>query len=81
MNWGHKIISRPIYVYTGSNQYGDRYKTEEQKEFRVATLSSDCTNTTDMRNLILLSHKLDVPVHYDFEDGVAYIEVVSAEAI
>lgn len=81
MTWATRVVKRPIYEYTGTNQHGDRYKIEGWKEFRIAKLSNDCSNTHEMRTLIVLSHQLDVPVCYDFDENIAYIEVVSAEII
>ncbi len=81
MTWTTRVARRPIYHYAGTNQHGDRYKTGEQKEFRIAKLSTDCNSTHDTQTLISLSYQLGVSVCYDFNNSVAYIEVVSIEAI
>ncbi len=81
MMWGHKITNISVYERVSTNQHGDRYKERGTKDIRVARLESDCKNLIDMRTLILLSHELSVPVHYNFDDEIVYIEVVSAEAI
>ncbi len=81
MQWLQRYSSLPQYEYTGSNQHGARYKKCEFKQIAIVTMSTDCNNTADMRTLILLSHNLDVPVHYDYEDSCAYIEVVSKEVL
>ncbi|KKM04636.1 hypothetical protein LCGC14_1762310 [marine sediment metagenome] len=81
MTWTTRVASRPIFQWAGTNQHGDRYKIEERKNFRIAKLSSNCNSVPDMQTLILLSYRLDVPVQYDFNDGVAFIEVVSVGAI
>lgn len=68
------------YQYVSSNQHGNRYKIDSSKRLNVATLSCE-TNSSEIETLILLSHTLNVPVHYDFEDHTAYIEVMSADAV
>ena len=71
------------YEYSSINQYGMRYKREGQKRIQVAVLSSDCSDKEDLRRLILLGHRLDVPVRYDFnsEPQCAYIKIAAAEAV
>ena len=81
MTWIEGEYYLPRYKYTGTNQYGDRFKRSPSKKVKVARLSCKTNSPVDTQHLILLSHSLDVPVHYDFEDGMAYIEVMSAEAI
>ncbi len=83
MLWNKKNTYLEQYEFTGSNQHGMRYKKIASKRVSVATLSADYTNLTDMRQLILLSHHLDMPVRYDFDADPqqAFIEVVGKEAI
>ncbi len=78
MRWNKKCLFKPQYEYTSSNQYGDRYKMIGSKKFSIANISCETNDSNGLTKLILLSHTLDVPVHYDFEEHRAYIEVVSA---
>lgn len=81
MLWIKNYSNISQYEYAGSNQHGNRYKRSESKRIATVRMSTDCNNIADMRTLILLSHNLDVPVHYDYEDSRAYIEVVSKEVL
>lgn len=83
MFWSSKYHYIPRYEYTGTNQHGSRYQKIDDKRLSVARLAAQTDNATDLSKLILLSHNLNVPVHYDFNEkpNQAYIEVVSFEAI
>ena len=81
MTWTEGEYHLPRYKYAGTNQHGDRFKRSPSKKIKVARLSCETNSSIDIQCLILLSHSLDVPVHYDFEDRMAYIEVISAEAV
>ena len=81
MTWTTGYYYLPRYKYVSTNQYGSRFKRTPQKKLNTARLSCKLKDTTDMAQLILLSHSLDVSVHFDFEDQTAYIEVVSADAL
>lgn len=83
MEWTKRDLYRPEYEYVSTNQHGDRYKRKISKKFSIAVLSTDMTNTLDMRTLILLSHHLDAPVRYNFSSDPqqAYIEVISKEQL
>lgn len=81
MEWSKKFTYLPQYEYVSTNQHGCRYRKVDSKQLSVAILSADCGNATDLRTLILLSHRLDVPVHYDFDEQKAFIEVVGKEVL
>lgn len=82
MNWIKKYMAVKQYEFTSVNQYGSRYKQNGFKRISVAHISCEPTDAAGMKKLILLSHTLDVPIRYDFEDDQeAYIEVVSGEAL
>jgi len=81
MTWVKRYIWIPQYKFVSSNQYGTRYKRTGYKRISVAHISCKRTDTDGLKNLILLSDTLDVPVRYDFEDQEAYIEVVGNEAL
>ena len=72
------------FEYVSTNQHGDRYKKKcVSKRVNVATLSAEFDNVKDLAILIYLSDRLDVPVHWDYnaDPQIAYIKLVSAEAI
>lgn len=69
------------YRHTSTNQHGDRYKRIASKQLSVATVSCKSTDTDGLLKLILLSHTLDAPVRYNFDEQEAYIEVISKEAL
>jgi hypothetical protein len=71
----------PQYECVNCNQHGARFKKKTSKRLNIARLSCKRTDASDLSRLILLSHSLNVPVHYDFEDQEAYIEVVSADVV
>ena len=82
MTWikNYKYIIQ--YEYVSTNQHGDRYKRTGTKQVSVARISCERTDTVGLLKLILLSHTLDVPVRYDFNDEQeAYIEVIGKESI
>lgn len=71
----------PRYEYTNSNQHGDRFKRVSSKRINMVKLACKRDNASDLENLIILGHTLDVPVHYDFENNQAYIEIMSADKV
>ena len=83
MTWAKTYVYIPQYEYVSSNQHGMRYKNIASKQICCAKLSADWENAEDMRRLILLSHHLNVPVHYDFTTNpqTAFIEVAAKEAL
>ncbi len=83
MTWVKTYKYLPQYEYVNTNQHGDRYKRIADKQIGCAKLSADVSDVRDLRDLILLSHFLEVPVHYDFksEPQTAFIEVAAKEVI
>ena len=81
MQWTKKCITVPQYEYTGANQYGARWKRTGYKRISVARLECKISDASEVQKLILLSDTLDVPVRYDYDNYVAYIEVISHEAL
>jgi len=83
MFWLKKYAHVCNYKYVSTNQHGDRFKRIADREIAVALMEADINNANDLRRLILLSHHLDVPVHYDFDADprVAFIEVVAKESL
>jgi len=71
----------PRFKYANRNQHGTRYKKINSKQINVVALSCERTNTSDLEDLVVLSHTLNVPVHYDFKTNRAYIKLMSAEAV
>ena len=58
-----------------------RYKKICSRKIIVAKLSCDCNNAKDLKELVLLSDRLQVPVCYDFEEQIAYIKLISADTM
>lgn len=85
MTWERTYTYIKQYVYTSTNQHGDRYRAVASRRVSCAKLSAAIDNAHDMRQLILLSHHLEMPVHYDFGTShtpqTAYIEVISKESV
>jgi len=71
----------PRYEYTSSNQHGARFKKVASKKINVVKLSCKKDNASELEDLIVLGHTLNVPVHYDFKNGNAYIEIMSADVV
>lgn len=71
----------PRYEYTSSNQHGQRYKRKASKQINVVKLACKRTDASDLEDLVVLSHTLNVPVHYDFEANTAFIKIMSGEAV
>ena len=69
------------YEYTSSNQHGLRYKEIPVRRVKRVELRCKTTDAVDMRDLIVLGHELDVPVHFDFNTSEAYLELMSGEAV
>ena len=81
MLWTKTLLTIPRYLFASSNQHGMRYKRISSKRVSCAKLEAKVTDAVDLRNLILLSHHLDAPVHYNFDvPQTAFIEIVSKEA-
>ncbi|KKN17949.1 hypothetical protein LCGC14_0960570 [marine sediment metagenome] len=83
MTWEKTYKYLPQYEYVSTNQHGDRYRQIADKQISCAKLSANAESANDMRHLILLSHHLNVPVHYVFtiDPQIAYIEVMAREAV
>ncbi len=83
MTWEKTFVGVPEYEYVSVNQHGMRYRHVGNKQICCAKMSANITDSRDLRDLILLSHHLNVPVHYNFETNpqVAYIEVVAKETV
>ena len=71
----------PRYEYAGSNQHGERYKRKAAKQINVVKLSCKRDNASDLEDLVILGHTLNVPVHYDFTENKAFIRIMSGEAV
>lgn len=71
----------PRYEFTSRNQHGSRYKKISSKRINVVKLSCKSDNVVALIDLIALGHTLDVPVHYDFKGGTAYIKIMSGQAV
>ena len=81
MTYTTEYYYAPRYEYTSSSQYGVRYKKVASKKINVVKLSCKRDNASDLEDLVILSHTLDVPVHYDFKAAQAYIRIMSSEAV
>ena len=81
MEWSKGEYYLPRYSRTSINQHGDRYKRIASKRISMVRLTCATNDSDGTQKLILLSHHLNVPVHYDFDEQKAYIEVVSAEEV
>lgn len=83
MEWSTQYIYRTQYDWASSNQHGNRFKKIGTKQIPVAQLRAEITSANDLKDLILLSYHLQVPVQYDFETTpqTAFIEVVAKEKI
>ena len=84
MNYSTEFKYINKYEMTSINQHGCRYKKLPSfKQLTVAKLSAYLNNAGDLVDLIILSDRLRVPVNYDFDSKpqVAFIKVVSAEAL
>ena len=81
MFWTKQHFNLPQYEQTSGYYSSARFKRICSKPINMAKLSCKRTDATGLLELILLSHHLNVPVHYDFDDATAYIRVVSAESI
>ena len=81
MNYATEYYYIPQYEHTSTNQHGRRYKMVSHKKVIVATLSCTPNDTDGLKRLILLSDRLQVPVRYDFEKQMAYIELMSADTV
>lgn len=66
------------YQWTSSNQHGTRYKYAGCDYYNRGRLTASSDSADQMRQLILLSQMLRVPVEYDFDEQQAYIEVMAA---
>ncbi|KKN77454.1 hypothetical protein LCGC14_0360130 [marine sediment metagenome] len=81
MYWDKKSSCIYTYELVSCNQHGERFKRTTRKQLSVAHINCKLDDAVGMSELILLSHTLDVPVRYDFDEQRAYIEVVSNEAL
>lgn len=81
MTYTTEYYYAPRYEYTSSNQHGERYKRKASKQINMVKLSCKRDNAGELEDLVILSHTLNVPVHYDFEGGTAYIRIMSGEAV
>lgn len=71
----------PRYEYSSYTKHGERFKKALNKQIIVAKLSCKPNDADGLKQLVLLSDRLQVPVHYDFEEQMAYIELMSADTV
>ncbi len=71
----------PQYKYAGVNQHGERFKKTPSKQIIVARLKCESNDVDGLKQLVLLSDRLQVPVRYDFEKQLVYIELMSADTV
>jgi len=81
MFWRKEYIYRDQYEFASSNQHGDRFKRKGNNKISVAVIGASTSNAAEMKDLILMSHTLDVPVRFNSISGRAYIRVVAEESI
>ena len=71
----------PQYKYVSVNQHGERFKKAPTKQIIVARLKCESNDVDGLKQLVLLSDRLKTPVHYDFENQLAYVELMSADTV
>ncbi len=83
MIWRKEFIYVPQYERTSGMHGSERFKEVGPKQVSVAVLKADIDNAGNLLTLVLLSHHLNVPVHYDFETEpqTAFIKIVGAEDV
>ena len=81
MTWKKEYINIRQYEWASVNQHGDRYKRVDKRQLSVAEISCKTDDAAGIQKLVLLSDTLDVPIRYDFEENMAYMRVVSHEAL
>lgn len=81
MRYETEYYYAPQYEYTGTNQHGGRFKRAPGKQIIVARLKCRSDDADGLKQLVLLSDRLQVPVRYDFENQLAYIELMSADTV
>ena len=69
------------YKYVSSNQHGERFKQGDSERINVVRLACKRDNASDLEDLVVLGHTLNVPVHYEFKTNQAFIEIMSADAV
>ena len=81
MTYTTEYYYAPRYGYTSTNQHGERFKRKPSKQINVVKLSCERTNASDLEDLVVFSHTLNVPVHYDFKENRVFIRIMSGEAV
>ena len=83
MIWERTFAFIKQYMYVSTNQHGDRYRPTVSRRVSCAKLTAKVNCAENMRQLILLSYHLEVPVHYDFstDPHTAFIEITSKESV
>lgn len=71
----------PQYERTSGYFQTTRFKKICSRKIIVAKLSCDCNSVDELKQLVLLSDRLRVPVRYDFENQMAYIKLMSADTV
>ncbi len=82
MTWVTEFYYMPQFEFVSVNQHGARFKKlNKLKQLPVAKLNCKRTDADGMKDLILLSHTLNVPVRYDFEKHECFIKLISHELL
>lgn len=83
MFWTHHFKYIKQFKWTSYGRYGDRYKREGSRRIQCGRLSCSVSDAKGLQDLVLLSHTLNVPVHYDFDESPqrAYIEIIGKDAL
>lgn len=81
MKYTTRLRPTTKYEFVSCNQHGGRYKIKDYPLIKATEMRCKCDNATDMKDLIVLSSQLNVPLKYAFATSEAYIEVISSDCL
>lgn len=71
----------PQYEQTSGYSQTARFKKMCSRKIIVARLSCEFDDANGLKQLVLLSDRLQIPVRWDAKKQMAYIELMSADTV
>jgi len=70
------------YELSSDGKHGSRYREVRQKCVRLCRMTANPKTEPDgMITLLCLSDQLQIPIHWDFDQQQAYLEVCSTDVV
>jgi len=69
----------PKFRWVSCNQHGARYESSGTEHYNTGRMSAAHDDADGMRRLILIAQMLRIPVEYDFDKNVSYVDIAATQ--